>query len=349
MQEKRIIELLTRKLAGEASVEELNELKELVRQNPDVLNTEELCRKIWNASSEETNDEAYYKRHLARHQNTLQFDDETYSVAIPENVVPKKRNAIAVVSTLAFVTLVTSFCFYYFTPNKETKISTIIEIVAPRGVRRLVTLPDSSKVWLNADSKLSYDAGMKSKNTRLVYLTGEAYFDISPDKNHPFLIRTSRISLKVLGTAFNVMAYPGEKKCVTTLFRGSIELSLNEGAKQRIILKPFDQVSVAERVNSDTNIISISSILPSKPVQKKYVAENSWMDNKLVFENETFEDIVPKLERWFNVEITIKSKKHARYKFTGAFTNETIHQALTVMQLIKPFNFTRHEKNITIY
>ncbi|HZG25843.1 MAG TPA: DUF4974 domain-containing protein, partial [Chitinophagaceae bacterium] len=77
--------------------------------------------------------------------------------------------------------------------------------------------------------------------------------------------------------------------------------------------------------------------------------ETSWTENKLIFENETLEDLAPKLERWFDVKINVVRKNPAGERFTGAFANETIEQALTAMKLIKPFNFTINEKNITIY
>jgi transmembrane sensor len=223
-----------------------------------------------------------------------------------------------------------------------------------------VKLPDGTSVFLNSDSRLSFDANMNEKNERAVELEGEAFFDVVHLTGRPFVIHTNKVLIRVLGTSFNVKAYPNDKKSETTLIRGSIELLTMEGSRQKFILKPSEKFSLIERrgkssgnlngnKDKDSSTLLIENVAPVKLANKEYVPETSWTENKLIFENESLEDLAPKLERWFNVRINVVRKDPAGDRFTGAFANETIEQALSAMKLIKPFNYTINEKNITIY
>src|SRR5690606_31670859 len=120
-----------------------------------------------------------------------------------------------------------------------------IEIVAERGVRKQLVLPDGTKVWLNADSRLVYD-GLLEGDTREVRLEGEAYFDVTRNVNRPFIITTDKISIRVLGTTFNVKAYPDDARTEATLISGEIELSVNDRPREKILMQPNEKVAVVD-------------------------------------------------------------------------------------------------------
>jgi ferric-dicitrate binding protein FerR (iron transport regulator) len=213
-------------MAGEATESELHELDELLSEHPDAIYTEDIFAQIWNSKVKEEDVNYFYRKHKKKYQDQFESTESLEAFAPRESWLKKHRFAAAAIFT--FIAL-TSSAYYIFSSTQKT-ITTPSEyhIVAGKGIRKAISLPDGTKVWLNGDSKLTYNAKMNEEDTRLVSLTGEAFFDVAHDKEHPFIIRTDKVSIKVLGTAFNISAYPNDKKCETTLLRGSIELTVND-------------------------------------------------------------------------------------------------------------------------
>ena len=353
MLEKRLIELLTRKMAGELSSNELLELNEILSSYPEALQEEEIFRQIWNSKPEVEDVALFYERHRNEYRDALVFAGEKHFTSGPKNRLIRYR-LFAVASILAIIIIVGVFGYQ----NSFSKDS-FKQIIAGKGVRKLLTLPDGTKVWLNADSRLTYDPEMTGAKQRLVTLNGEAFFDVAHDRQHPFVINANRVIIKVLGTAFNVKAYPGDAKCETTLIRGSIELTINDGSKQKFILKPSEKIALIDEEDKKYEkesehsqkgkTLLIQHITPIAGEDGEYIPETSWTENRLVFENETLKEIALKLERWYNVKIRIENPEATNYHFTGPFTNETIEQVLTAMQLIKPFKFKINNNDVTIH
>ncbi|WP_082035863.1 FecR family protein [Pedobacter lusitanus] len=350
MNRSRIIELLARKMAGEANPYELEELNELINRFPDSVYYDEVLKQIWLNSEDGPQSCPDIDRIYQCHK--LKFYDELI-VAEEEHPVPPVRQ-YKYLSRIVLALCVVFFAgLFYFSHNDTESFNT--QIIAGKAVRKNVKLPDGTVVWLNADSKLSYNDNINEKNVRVVHLTGEAFFDVAHHQSHPFIVRTDKISIKVLGTAFNVKAYPVDKKSVATLLRGSIELSVNERAAQKIILNPLekfvledDKEGVMKMDHQDIKLM-IEHIVPVKIGNEEYIEEVSWKNNTLVFHNESFEDLKPRLERWFNIRIHLNSQKSKSYRFTGVFKNENIKEALTAMQLIKPFTFNLKPHDVIIY
>jgi transmembrane sensor len=240
-----------------------------------------------------------------------------------------------------------------------------IELVAEMGSRKIALLPDGTKVWLNAGSRLHYDAAMNTKEMRSVTLAGEAFFDVAKNKEKPFIIHTGKVAIRVLGTAFNVRAYPGERLTEATLMRGSIELTVNSRPYQKIILKPNEKFALIEDApvkqapanipptvagNNTQNAekLIIQDIQPVHIADKEYVEEVSWTENEFVFQNETLDELAPKMERWFNVRININNPALKDVHFTGVFHKETIDEALAGMQMIQPFKYKITNNHVLI-
>ncbi|WP_316822452.1 FecR family protein [Pedobacter gandavensis] len=390
MDNNRIIELLARKQANEATVHELEELRELLTSLPDALYFDEVVAEIWAQKEEMTGmDEheldAFYQAHELKFREELGFNSEnsktdldptsskvisaqtpissptTRTELIPEGKVVKLgtwfKTHIALFGVACGICIIAMASFFYL-KNNNSEFDT--QVFSGKGTRKKILLPDGTLVWLNAESSLSYDSHLNEKAQRLVYLVGEAFFDVAHHRNKPFLVQTKQLSVKVLGTAFNVKAYAKDEATEATLLRGSIELSMNDQPAKKVILKPSEKFATAKQQkyelnkngNQETDVpldLIVDPVVPLHIAGSDYIEETSWKDNILVFQNESLQDLKPRLERWFNVSIELGPNIPKSYRFTGVLKNENIKEALTAMQLIKPFHFKLKTDDVIIY
>lgn len=235
-------------------------------------------------------------------------------------------------------------------------------VTVPYGSKSEIQLPDGSKVKLNSGSKLSYPSVFNPAN-RIVKLEGEGYFDVAKDPDKPFYVNTSNISIKVLGTVFNVKSYPEENIIETTLVSGAVEIygsSAGPGNNQSVplaALKPNEKATYikdASKLQIDYSAIPVNQTSQSVQAAIRMEKTNpelitSWKDDILKFNNERFANIAVKLERWYNVKINVQYEKLNDERFTGQFDKETIEQALDYMTLTEPFGFRINKNVITIY
>ena len=376
--EQRIIQLLARKLSGEATPEELNELGQLLTQDPDSAYHAEVITQLWDEEKIRgvnrtfTDTDMSYLRHLARHRPP--FRPPTVPVeAPPPNHLPAfpaaRRRAPQVTWLLFFVVLTAGALYFGLSrrpaaPARAINTNTNVEQYADLGSRRSLLLPDGTHVWLNAGSRIHYDSDMLKKDARIITLSGEAFFDVARDKDRPFIIHTSKIAIRVLGTAFNVKAYPLDRVTETTLMGGSIELTINSKPYQKIILKPKEKFALIDETrdslrsrparpetsnHSNREKLVVQDVVPVEVEDKEYVKEVSWIDDNFVFQNETLEELAPKMERWFNVHIHVDNARVGNLHYSGIFHKETIGQALRALQLIRPFNFKITDNHVFIH
>jgi ferric-dicitrate binding protein FerR (iron transport regulator) len=193
---------------------------------------------------------------------------------------------------------------------------------------------------------------------RYAYLEGEAFFDIKKDQRHPFFVKTNEITIRVLGTKFNVKSYADEKTIETTLVSGSIEIFNNRepspGERQVLVLKP-DQRAIFAKQSGDIAISAdaenskeIKSMMPRVQKQIDVMPVIAWKDNRFFFRDEKFGVLSRKLERWYNVEIVIQDEELANTIFSGIFEKETIEQALQALQIATPFHYKMNKSKIII-
>ena len=233
------------------------------------------------------------------------------------------------------------------------------EIYTASGSRTHLTLPDGTLVWLNAGSRINYEKNF-GVNLREVHLTGEAFFDVAPNASKPFVIHTTRIDVRVLGTRFNVKSYPADATTEATLIRGSIEVSINNKSRDKIILKPNEKLIVGNEdsihlqpaprrkdVRETAAIVSVGK--PTYERNSGAIIETSWIDNKLIFQDEGFVDLARQMERWYGVSIRFENGRQEDLRFTGIFEEETVQQALNALKLTANFNYTIEGTQITIH
>jgi ferric-dicitrate binding protein FerR (iron transport regulator) len=245
---------------------------------------------------------------------------------------------------------------YFALKNPARKPQTIIytEIRTMEGQKKEVTLTDGTKVWLNSGTFFRYPDNYGKRN-REVYLQGEAYFEVKRDTTKTFVVLTDNITIKVLGTSFNVNCYPDLDQVETTVISGivSIENSGSEKDKDVVILNKQEKGTFLKDrkkilIQSSNNLTSTVT-----PLGFKKIALNgeetgntvSWKDRTLVFDNETFEEMAVKLHRWFNVDIIIRDENLKNYRYKGKFDDvRNVFQVLEVIKLTTPIAYEYNEK-----
>ncbi len=207
------------------------------------------------------------------------------------------------------------------------------EIKVPRGGEYSLHLADGTQVWLNADSKLRYPVQFKGKQ-RLVYLEGEACFDVAHNGEMPFIISANDSKVKVLGTKFNISAYKDQAYVATTLVRGSVQVDY---LSDNILLKPGEQSVVVKGKDG----IAINEVDPS--------IYTAWVHGVFEFEKKDLGSIMTQLGRWYNVNFFFTEPQLKQIKFTGAIhRNESINYAIELIESITDLKFKIKGENIII-
>jgi len=203
----------------------------------------------------------------------------------------------------------------------------ILSLLVPKGGTYQVTLPDGSKVWLNAESTLQYPSRFE-RALRTVQLAGEAYFEITTDSRRPFRVVTKTQHVDVLGTQFNVTAYDNETAVKTTLVEGSVKV-INLQAGTGKLLKPGQQSIV---MNNNTEIADVNTEIFT-----------AWKDGYFNFESTPFPEVIEQLARWYDIDIEYRQKPQK--KFSGRMKRDV--QLTTVLNFLKdlgiPFRMEGHK------
>lgn len=212
-----------------------------------------------------------------------------------------------------------------------------LEISIPKGNIMEIILSDGTSVWLNAESKLKFPSQFKKTGKqRLVSLYGEAYFDVAKNTKKPFIVKTEDLTVKVLGTEFNISNYKEDNTVKTTLIEGSVTLNRTQNSESTL-LAPNDQV-IFHKANNQLKKIKLTNVKP-------FIA---WKQKRMVIINEAFKDIRKKIERSYNVTIIGNNKKLDQTHFTGEFDTEKVEEILNIFKQTIDFKFTIKDNMITI-
>lgn len=358
--------LLSKKLSGEASPEELVVLENLILEHPEWQYAIQNLGEIWKyqPKKDQTEEEDAYMLHLQRMQELNvpfgNLPDQAPVISLSGRKKMKRWYWAAAVLLLlagAWTLLMKPFKV----SQGQEMARQVSEITTRPGSTSKVELPDGSMVWLNAGSKLTYNKDF-GKELREVTLSGEGYFDVTKMKDKPFIIHTSNIKIKVLGTAFNVKAYPEDKLSETSLIRGSIEVTINNRPNDIIILSPSEKLVVENdkvvRRGELTKPVDapVTPMIPMVAVNKlRYspadssIDEIAWIDNRLIFRNETMEELALRMERRYAVRIKIEAEELKEMKVNGIFDQESVTQALEALrEMIPSINYVKEGSQIII-
>ncbi|HEY6900570.1 MAG TPA: FecR domain-containing protein [Puia sp.] len=332
--------MVSLKLSGEATDEELASLEAWLNKFPERRLQLNMLQSLWQERPNSQNADmlARHLQRLAAHRTSLATQP---SPLHRKSWYVRPRTIMAVAASVIIALAGT-----YLLTNKPGKRENTV--MTRPGSKSKITLPDGSQVWLNADSKLTYD-----KDSREVHLCGEAYFDIAKDKDHPFVIHAVSIDVKVLGTTLNIRSYRNEKNTEAVLVQGSIEVSLHSDPKQKIILQPNEKIVVENRPGP-------APTHPEKKPPEMIVAkahfqqedtiatEVLWTKNKLAFDQESLQDVAAKIERWYNVKVTITDDALKQTEYSGVFEDESLDQVMEALRLTGSFKYSINKKEVTI-
>lgn len=217
--------------------------------------------------------------------------------------------------------------------NQENQMNTLS---TARGEVYQLRLPDGSRVWINSASSISYNTNLNNQQRggqRIVRLSGEAYFEIAKDKKHPFVVKTTGQQVEVLGTHFNISAYPSDKFTHTTLLEGVVKVS---NASESRLLKPNQQ---AELAGSGLKITDINAAY-----------EVGWKDGVFVFNYEPLEAVMTKISRWYDLKIVYVDSSIKEELFFGTVSKfEQLSKALNMLARTEVVRFEVEGKTVRVF
>jgi ferric-dicitrate binding protein FerR (iron transport regulator) len=334
MSSERLWELLAKKKSEPLTSDEKAELDGLLLENPGTV-TNEIIDKVWETPM--------------RSLPEMTAPDETWNRV--QNTINAPTAMIGMRHWLAAAAIVGIICalaaLYLSQKPRHNELAANVQnkVTTEPSSKTKIELPDGTQVWLNGNSQLVYNSENFGETNREVKLSGEAFFDVVKDQHHPFVIHTGAINITVKGTAFNVKAYPGQKNIETALIRGLIEITTIQDPERKILVRPNEKIifpasleaykAVPEK-KSDNSLYTITRLQPDV---HKVLPETVWMNKKLEFSNETFEDIAPKLESWYAVTFHFSDEAITSKRFSGLIEKETLAQTLAAMRLSYPFHY----------
>ena len=204
----------------------------------------------------------------------------------------------------------------------------MLTFATERGEVASVVLPDKTTVWLNSNSVINYPAEF-SRRTREVYLEGEAYFDVTKDEKHPFIVKTQNYQIKVLGTEFDVNAYSDSASgFYTTLVSGSVEMTMTDGNSHRpTVLLPGQRLSY----NAENDKVSVSYVDTE--------SLTSWRTGRITFCHAPLKEVLMMIGNTFGVRFVINNMSVIDCTYTGSFDNQSLENILFTLEQIADIHF----------
>jgi ferric-dicitrate binding protein FerR (iron transport regulator) len=246
-------------------------------------------------------------------------------------------------AAVLFTVLVSVFVLQHFLDKNIPSDPVISQVPeefvkeAPFGKKVQTKLPDGTDVWINSGSRLTYSEN-KVLHTRNVMLEGEAFFDVTKDASRPFVVKTQFVTVKALGTSFNVRAYKNTLKSEVTLLTGKVAVAKLKDTLSIIELFPGEKAVIDDRFNAKL-----------KKQTYDYISDFGWKEGILTFQNADFQMVKEKLEKWYGVNIHVSDmKKFCNWNVDGQYDNQSLELVLTHISYTKNFEFRIKEKEVYI-
>lgn len=242
----------------------------------------------------------------------------------------------------SFLLLASIGSFFYYVGKKQNqnreKHLAYFETITPLGAQTKIILPDQSVVWVNAGSTLKYSADFNDMQ-RVVSLSGEAYFEVVPDSLKPFVVKSEKLDIKVLGTHFNVKAYPNDEIVDVALVTGKVNIYMNDHVPNsgEVTLTPDRMLSY----NKETNCVKVSKVNAADACM--------WTNGRFKFTEQNFSQIAKDLERKYNVKIRIDSESLNKEVFSGSFSSEyTLNEILREIDVDQKYTWSQSNGQVNI-
>lgn len=289
--------------------------------------------RAWLDSSPEHEEELFREREF--------FDAMILSDDPPKKEKGKKASHYYLPVVLEFVKIaaviaITVVCGTYWYKSKISEMSHAMNIITvPAGQRVNLTLPDGTDVWLNARSKMQYPA-VFSDLKREIKLDGEGYFDVSHRTEKPFVVKTKKFDVEVLGTKFNVEAYSDSEDFCTSLMEGSVRVTENERPSESLTLSPNHQASWRDGRLQSSVISDFDSF--------------RWKEGLICFKNMNFDQLMMRFEKCYGIRIVVENTRLMEYTCSGKFRiADGVDNALRILQKDAKYTFERNKDDSIIY
>lgn len=300
-------DLLQKYISGEASEAEKKQVTEWVQESPDNMREYLAQRKLYDIAlwqSKTMEEKPQNKRKIFTLRSAV------YSMT-------KIAAMIAIVFLIA-----------HYWKNKDTEKISYQSIYVPAGQRAELTLADGTKVWLNSRSSLKFPTNFQGKS-RNVILDGEGFFTVAKNKEVPFIVKTKKYDVKVLGTEFNILAYSTDSIWETSLLEGSVEIQTN--GKRELRLEPNTMVRLQG-----------NSLVKQHIKKMEYFR---WREGLICFDNISVKEMIEKLKLYYGVDIVINNQEILGNRYTGKFrARDGIEHVLKVLQLNNRFTYEKDDE-----
>lgn len=336
MNDERFLELTTKFLSREITEPEKNELSIILQIEQYKQQFETMVRN-W-----ESRNRNYLKFDLkdGLEKFTQRLAERNNSFYWGDKVKAKKSFLfnpvfLKAAASIVFMIMIAGGALYLGGFFNSQSVETVWEEkTTVAGQKFILELSDHSVITLNSESKIKYPASF-GKDSRDIYLEGEAYFNVSHNKTKPFIVHTGNISTTVLGTQFNVNAFPDENKIFVSLVEGEVKVSKEKDGTVEglVVLKPRQQL----QYNKESEISSFEEFDEQKAV--------GWKDNILIFSNEPLENVLAKLQRAYGVNFLLENKSYGKIKITTRFENSSLWTISEVIKKLTGLNYRTIKEN----
>ena len=356
--------LISGHLSGSLNADELNALKKWVTESPENKKYFNEMRYVW-ISSGNDNRKKGSGRNILELLNEIPLSGKKKSLSF--------NTWLKIAASWTIIITLSGLLGWYLRGDQEQHEaepsllqSNTTTVQTKLGSQSMVDLPDGSTVWINAGSKLTYNDSYNEED-REVSLIGEACFDVKTNAEKPFIVKVGDLSVKALGTTFNIKAYPEDQVITTTLVKGKVVIEGTDvnDEKFSITMKPNENITYLTSMKSvkeqpEAIINPTKHIKPEKAVELKIpekviIADNikpelytSWKDESWIIEKQLLGNLIKDLERRYDVEILFGSDNISDYHFSGTIQRETIEQVMKILQRTIPLHYIINKSTVTI-
>ena len=332
-------DLLAKMLSGEITEDEKHHLRSHIHTTYKNRELQHFMSQHWEKlepAQGETDDD-YFKK---LKQKVWQNISSNHPLKTADLKRPMSWKSLVVrIAAVLFVPLLISSVYLFYKLHQQSGFeneTAMQQVFATPGSRVQFMLPDQSKVWLNSGSSLEYPVNLSHQGERRVRLTGQGYFEVTPNKQRPFVVETGELDIRVLGTSFDVSNYLNDERMTATLEHGSVVLFDSRGAEV-VRLVPGQQ-AVMEKGSKE---------LLLKEVDTQLVT--SWKDGRLVFKNTPLREVTKQLERWFNCSIDVAPGLFGSdILYTATIQDETLAEVLKMIEISTHVKTNIENRKVTI-
>lgn len=352
-------ELLEKFKKGQCSPEELQIVLEWLRSDEAENTLSGEIGKLWEEDftqeSSFVEKEEIYERIL----EAIAQESSLYSVKQPKLVVEQEERHVLKnayrnyrgIAAILLILIVAGGAFFWmktkpfhsdpsFISSEKEEAIKWVEQQSLKGQKLTIHLPDGTVVKMNSGSKIKYPESFTG-NKRIVWFEGEGFFNVTKDPNKPFIIRSGDISTTVLGTSFNIRAFPEDDEYEIAVVTGKVQVGSNESGSrtEEVTLIP-KEIAVYKK--------STRQLKQLEQKDLNLTAKLGWKDGILMFDNADLNDVFHELENWYGVEIEVRSRKEYRHGFTGSYKDENIQTVLEGIGYVMDFDFEIKGKKVII-